>query len=120
MPKLSSLTSGLSPRFSRRFSGPPGVEVQYLVVAGGGGGGSANVSNVKGGGAAVAGSGTGEGGGNGGWNGGTGGSGIVIIKIPDSRSATFSVGVTQTSTTSGGYKVYTITAAGASDTVTFS
>jgi phage terminase large subunit-like protein len=42
------------------------------------------------------------------------------LKIPDARSATFSGGVTQTNATSGGFKIYTITAAGLSDTVTFS
>jgi hypothetical protein len=52
--------------------------------------------------------------------GGTGGSGIVVIKIPDTRSAAFSGGVSQTSTTGGGFKIYTVTAAGVSDTVTFS
>jgi hypothetical protein len=44
---------------------------------------------------------------------------VVILSIPDANTATFSGGVTQTSTTSGGRRIYTITAAGASDTVTF-
>jgi hypothetical protein len=44
---------------------------------------------------------------------------VVIISIPDNRTATFSGGVSQTSTTSGGRTIYTITAAGVSDTVTF-
>ena len=53
-------------------------------------------------------------------SGGAGGSGVVIIKIPDSRTATFTAGVTQTSVTSGGFKVYTITAtSNTSQTVTF-
>jgi hypothetical protein len=39
--------------------------------------------------------------------------------VPDTITATFSGGVTQTSSTAGGYRIYTITAAGASDTVTF-
>jgi hypothetical protein len=56
----------------------------------------------------------------GGVNGGSGGSGVVILSIPEANTATFSGGVTQTSTTSGGRRIYTITAAGASDTVTFS
>jgi hypothetical protein len=43
----------------------------------------------------------------------------VILSIPQDNSAIFSSGVTQTSTTAGGRKIYTITAAGASDTVTF-
>jgi hypothetical protein len=51
--------------------------------------------------------------------GGPGGSGVVILKTSDGITATFSGGVTQTNTTSGGFKIYTITAAGVSDTVTF-
>jgi hypothetical protein len=42
------------------------------------------------------------------------------LSISSSRTATFSGGVVQTSTTIGSNKVYTITAAGVSDTVTFS
>jgi hypothetical protein len=49
-----------------------------------------------------------------------GGSGRVIIKIPSAFSATFTGGVTQTNTTSSGFKIYQITAAGTTDTVTFS
>jgi hypothetical protein len=49
-----------------------------------------------------------------------GGSGIVILKYPNIYTATFSAGVTQTTTTAGGYKISTVTAAGPSDTVTFS
>jgi hypothetical protein len=46
---------------------------------------------------------------------------VVIIKIPSANTATFSGGVTQTSTTSGGYKIYTVTATSTtSETVTFS
>jgi hypothetical protein len=49
-----------------------------------------------------------------------GGSGVVILKIPDTRSATFSGGVTQSSTTSGGFKIFTVTATSTtSETVTF-
>jgi hypothetical protein len=67
---------------------------------------------------------TGGGGGGGGYNtavraGAAGGSGVVILSIPEANTATFSGGVTQTSTTSGGRRIYTITAAGANDTVTF-
>jgi hypothetical protein len=51
---------------------------------------------------------------------GSGGSGIIILKIPDTVTATFSAGVTQSTATSGGFKTITITAAGVSDTVTFS
>ena len=51
-----------------------------------------------------------------------GGSGIVIIKIPNNYTATFSAGVTSTlSTAVAGYKIYTVTATStASETVTFS
>ena len=49
-----------------------------------------------------------------------GGSGRVILKLVSAITATFSGGVTQTNTTSSGYKIYQITAAGTSDTVTFS
>jgi hypothetical protein len=53
--------------------------------------------------------------------GANGGSGVVIIAIPSARTATFSGGVTQTSATVGGFKVYTITATSTtSETVTFS
>jgi hypothetical protein len=51
--------------------------------------------------------------------GAAGGSGVVILKVPSGFSATFSAGVTQTSATVGSDTVYTVTAAGASDTVTF-
>jgi hypothetical protein len=49
-----------------------------------------------------------------------GGSGRVILKLVSGITATFSGGVTQTNTTSSGYKIYQITAAGTGDTVTFS
>jgi hypothetical protein len=49
-----------------------------------------------------------------------GGSGIVVIKIPDTRSASFSAGVTQTSSTAGGFTVFTVTATSTtSETVIF-
>jgi hypothetical protein len=44
----------------------------------------------------------------------------VIIKYPDTYTATFSGGVTQSTSTSGGFKISSVTAAGVSDTVTFS
>jgi hypothetical protein len=53
-------------------------------------------------------------------NGAAGGSGVVILSIPSANSATFSGGVTQTSSVVGANRVYVITAAGVSDTVTFS
>jgi len=95
---------------------------------GSGGGGNGGVYKTPSGGSAAT-SGTantGGGGGGGGISGGSaqsggGGSGIVVIKIPDSYTATFSGGVTQTSSTSGGFKTYTVTATSTtSETVTFS
>ena len=61
-------------------------------------------------------------GGGGGGARGLGGSGIVIIKIPNTYTATFSAGVTRTlSTAVAGYKIYTVTATSTtSETVTFS
>jgi hypothetical protein len=52
--------------------------------------------------------------------GAAGGSGIVIIKIPSTNTATFSSGVTKSLTTSGGYNIYTVTATSTgSETVVF-
>jgi hypothetical protein len=50
---------------------------------------------------------------------GSGGSGTVILKYVDTKTATFSGGVTQTTTSAGGYKISVVTAAGASDTVSW-
>jgi hypothetical protein len=122
----SGLTSSIS-----------GINIGY---AGGGGGGSATNTTFRPAGTATDGGGAGAGststaatpgtantgGGGGGTSfnyylgGGNGGSGIIIIKIPDTVTATFSAGVTQTTSTSGGFKIITVTAAGVSDTVTFS
>jgi hypothetical protein len=44
----------------------------------------------------------------------------VIISVPNAYTATFSAGVSHTLHTPAGFNVYEITAAGASDTVTFS
>jgi hypothetical protein len=54
--------------------------------------------------------------------GGNGGSGVVVIKIPDTKTATFTGGVTSSGgSTSGGYKIYTVTATSTTnETVTFS
>jgi hypothetical protein len=102
------------------------------VTRGGGGGGGRNGGSGgaggSGGGGAGAGSGTATagsantgGGGGGGATGNSGGSGVVIIKVPSVYVATFSGGVTQSSTTSGGFKIYTVTATSTtSETVTFS
>ena len=53
--------------------------------------------------------------------GGDGGDGVVILKIPNTHTPVFSAGVVGTtpSLAVAGFKVYTITAAGLSDTVTF-
>ena len=54
-------------------------------------------------------------------DGGNGGSGVVILKYPSAFTATFSGGVTQTTSTSGGYKISTVTATSTtSETVSFS
>jgi hypothetical protein len=50
--------------------------------------------------------------------GGTGGSGVVIFTLPVQAIASFSGGVTQTSAVVGANRVYTVTAAGPTDTVT--
>jgi hypothetical protein len=52
--------------------------------------------------------------------GAAGGSGVVIIKVPSTYTATFSGGVTSSLTTSGGFNIYTVTATSTtSETVTF-
>jgi hypothetical protein len=60
----------------------------------------------------------GGGGGRSGGLGAAGGSGVVIFALPTQAIATFSAGVTQTSAIVGDNRVYTVTAAGPSDTVT--
>ena len=117
-----------------------GTPTTYAGGGGGGrfgGGGSAGGSGGGGTGAIAAGAGgdgtANTGGGGGGssstnfapiqrYPGGSGGSGIVIIKIPDTRTATFSAGVTSSlSTAVSGFKVYTVTqTTTTSETVTFS
>jgi hypothetical protein len=108
-----------------------------LNYAGGGGGGSYDPGTAGTGGSSV--------GGNGGVNadgsagttnrggggvvllqatpraGGNGGSGVVIIKIPDTKTATFTGGVTELTSTAGGYITYVVTATSTTnETVTFS
>lgn len=105
-----------------------GSNVGVLPTGGAGGGGNGSTTSSGTGQAGTAGSvNTGGGGGGGdpevaGGDYRAGGSGIVILKIPAARTATFSGGVTQTtdSTSVSGFKIITITAAGTSDTVTFS
>jgi hypothetical protein len=100
------------------------------VARGGGGGGggfsaggtaTAGGGNGSGSGAATAGT-VNTGGGGGGCGQGTsaagaGGSGIVVLKYPSSFTPTFGVGLTVSTTTSGSFKISTITAG--ADTVTF-
>ena len=71
---------------------------------------------------------TGGGGGGGGGRdgltsgiGAAGGSGLVVIKIPSTFTATFSAGVTETNSTAGGFTTHIVTATSTtSETVTFS
>jgi len=110
-----------------------------VTRAGGGGGGAGGSGNLPGAGGAGGGGAGGDlnttnaaagtantGGGGGGAGGGTsgavtapsGGSGVIIMSLPSSVAVSFSVGVTQSSSTVGANTVYEITAAGATDTVT--
>ena len=94
-----------------------------LSVRGAGGSGGGGQGGISPGGSGVA-SGTANTGGGGGGGyasaAGNGGSGVIIIKIADTATVTFSGGVTQSSVTSGGFKIYTITATSTtSETVTF-
>ena len=90
----------------------------YGVAAGVGGlGGGGNGMNKAAGGLATAG-GINTGGGGGGGVGAAGGSGIVILKYPSIYTATFSGGLTTSTSTSGVLKVSQITAG--TGTVTFS
>jgi hypothetical protein len=50
--------------------------------------------------------------------GGNGGSGVVIIKYPDTLTATIGGGLTSSTATAGGFKVTTFTAG--TDTISFS
>jgi hypothetical protein len=43
----------------------------------------------------------------------------VVLKYPDTLTATFSGGVSQTTSSSGGFKISIVTAAGISDTVSW-
>lgn len=97
------------------------------VAVDGGGSGGATTGGSSVGLAATANTG---GGGGGGYSnnsslgsGGAGGSGVIILRIPASYTATFSAGVTRTenTTTAPGYKIITITATSTvNETVTFS
>lgn len=114
--------------------GNGGAGLQYSIsgtatyYSGGGGGaaytGTAGTGGTGGGGAGTSGftygnngtANTGGGGGSG-WSGsGTGGSGIVILKYPDSYPAATATTGSPTITVSGGYRVYKFTSSG---TITF-
>lgn len=88
-------------------------------AAGGSGAGAGSGGSAQVGGAASANQGGGGGGASGGGPslGGAGGSGVVILKFADSFSPTVSAGLTYTSSTSGGYKIYKFTAG--TGTITF-
>jgi hypothetical protein len=97
------------------YDGPAGTGGSSV---GGNGGANANGSNGT----------DGRGGGGGGTgsgaaprSGGNGGSGVVIIKIPSTKTATFTGGVTETNSTAGGYTTYVVTqTTTTNETVTFS
>jgi hypothetical protein len=84
---------------------PSGAPYGTGGTGGGGAGNVAGTANTGGGGGATK----------------NGGSGIVILKIVDTLTATFSGGVTSSlSTAVSGFKIYTITATSTtSETVTF-
>lgn len=114
----SSITGASVTRGAGGGGGAAGTGTRGAGGAGGGGTGG-NSANPPTAGADATGSG---GGGAGGEvrSGAKGGNGIVILKIPDTRTASFSGGVTWSGgTPSGGFRVYTITAAGSGQTVTF-
>lgn len=106
------------------------------VARGGGGGGGSDAGPVGGAGndggangsrlnytpapSAVANRGGGGGGAGTGSFGGNGGSGLVVIRVANTISASFSPGVSYTTWPSPGKTAYIVTAAGGSDTVTFS
>ena len=87
------------------------------ATSGGGDGGGGNGSGTSGSaGSGTANTGSGGGGTRGSALAGSGGSGVIIFSTD--RSVSFSGGVTQTSSTVGSQTVYTVTAAGPTDTVT--
>jgi hypothetical protein len=89
------------------------------TYAGGGGGhsasGTAGSGGVGGGGAGATNATANTGGGGGGWDGsnvGNGGSGIVILRYPDTFRAATSTTGSPTITVAGGFRVYQFTASG--------
>jgi hypothetical protein len=134
---------GNSPSTSSAGNGGAGNTwpINSVLYAGGGGGGTRSYNTGNGGDGGSGGGGHGGGvnhipgpglanrGGGSGGNGFVdghfslaGGSGVVIIRVPDTQTLTFSAGVTVSGgTPSGGYKTYTVTATSTtSETVTFS
>ena len=98
---------------------PPGGTGGTGGLGGGGNGSSLNVLATAG--AANTGGAGGGGGRQGGYvNGAAGGSGVVIIRVPSSVVAEFSAGVVYNYIPLDDFNVYEVTAAGVSDTVTFS
>ena len=88
-----------------------------VTRAAGGLGGSGNIFVNGAAGAANTGTGGGGSGGNDA-SGGNGGSGVVIFAVKTGTPVSFSGGVSQTNATVGPNRVYTVTAAGPTDTVT--
>jgi hypothetical protein len=92
-------------------------------ASGGGGQGSNSTATATSGSVNTGGGGGGGGGTQGtcsNGNGGAGGSGVVILRYPNIYTATFSGGVTQTTSTDGAYKISTVTATSTtSETVSF-
>lgn len=119
----SFLTGASVTRAGGGGGGTYATAVGAVAGTGGSGGGGNGATNGNGSSGTVN---TGGGGGASGrytanaYNGGNGGSGTVILRYPSNFTATFSAGVTQTTTTTGTTKVSVVTVAGPTDTVTFS
>lgn len=99
-------------------SGGDGTNTNVTVAGGDGGGGTGGATNADNATAGSANTGGGGGGGGAGQPSKNGGSGVVIFAVPTGTSVSFSGGVTQTNSTVGLNRVYTVTAAGPTDTVT--
>ena len=95
---------------------PSYITASVLVRASGGPPGAANTGDGFSG-TANTGNGA-KGGGSSGRTGGSGGSGVIALRVPITRSITFSGGVTSTTGTFGSNRWYEITAAGPTDTAT--
>jgi len=99
---------------TRAGGGGAGVRGGTAGTGGTGGGGAGAPSGTATSGTAN----TGSGGGGSDGTAGAGGSGVVIFALSTYATATFSAGVTQTSTFVGVNRVFTVTEAGPTDTVT--